>query len=108
MAADPNYNPMNDPAAVASIESMIPDSLRDMPNAIERLKVAFKDAIEGSEAVSDLDSLPSVLTKEEAISSPQSKWFKEKYPDSDPAFSDSAKEDLLQKVKSEHPEVPMP
>eukprot|EP01041_Mallomonas_annulata_P007828 gene7828-16008_t len=106
MAADPSYNPMSDPQAVQIIESMIPDTMRELPNAIERVNVAFKDATTGQDAVGDVDTLSSVMSKEDAISSPQSKWFKEKFPEDTPAYSESQKDDLLKKARAKFPDVP--
>lgn len=106
MAADPSYNPMADPQAMQVIDSMIPDAMREVPNAIERLKVAFKDATSGQDSVSDINSLPSTMSMSEAISSPQSKWFKEKFPVD--AFNQAEKDDLKKKIKAKYPEVPAP
>jgi hypothetical protein len=106
IAANPSYNPMSDPQAMQVLESMIPDKMKEVPNAIERLKVSIKDATTGKEAVSDLNSLATLMPKEEAISSPRSNWFKNKFPEDKEAFSKSKQQDLLRDAKSKYPDVP--
>ena len=105
MAADPNYNPMADPQAMQVIDSLIPATMREFPNAIDRLKVAFQDATTGADAVSDLDAAAATFSnKQELISSPQSKWIKNGMQSTD--FSKSRLDELYSKVRQEFPDVP--
>lgn len=105
MAADPNYNPMADPQAMSVIESLIPAEMREFPNSMERVKVAFKDATSGADSVTNLDSTAETFAnKQELISSPQSQWFKSGMPNSD--YSKDKADELLKKLKSEFPDVP--
>ena len=57
------------------LEQQVPAELREASNAIERLKVAIKDASEGTEAVENLDEAAAKYTSNELISSPQSEWY---------------------------------
>ena len=105
MAADPNYNHMADPQAMQVIESLIPATMREFPNAIDRLKVAFQDATSGPDAVADLNvAADTFSSKQELISSPQSKWIKGGMQSTD--FSQSRLDDLYNKVRQEFPDVP--
>lgn len=105
MAADPNYNPMADPQAMQVIDSLIPATMREFPNAIDRLKVAFQDATSGADAVADLNAAADTFSnKQELISSPQSKWIKGGMQSTD--FSQSRLDDLYNKVRQEFPDVP--
>ena len=56
------------------LEQQVPIELREASNAIERMKVAIKDASEGTEAVENLDAAASKYTTAELISSPTSEW----------------------------------
>ena len=56
------------------LEQQVPIELREVSNAIERLKVAIKDATEGTESVGNLDEAAAKYTTAELISSPQSEW----------------------------------
>jgi hypothetical protein len=107
MATDPNYNPMQDPQAQAALEAMIPSEMKELPNALERLRIAMKDATTGASAVSDLNKVASEYKgpKTDLISSPQSEWMKGGMPNDNPAFSDSRKKELLGKVKTAFPEI---
>ena len=105
MKEDPNFDPSKDPRMAEALESMIPKELRDMPMAVERLIVAFKDATGGVDAVENLDDAAKMFGTENLISSPQSKWFQGGAADE--GYSESNKKDLLQKLKAAHPEVPM-
>lgn len=108
MASDPNYNPMQDPQAQAALEAMIPSEMKELPNALERLRIAMKDATTGASAVTDLNKVASEYKgpKTDLISSPQSEWMKGGMPNDNPAFSDSRKKELLGKIKSAFPEIP--
>lgn len=106
MKADPNFDPTKDPRMMEALESTIPKELRDMPMAVERLIVAFKDATSGVDAVDNIDDAAKMFGTENLISSPQSKWFQGGSKDED-GYSESNKKDLLQKLKAAHPEVPM-
>lgn len=83
MSADPNYNPMADPQAMQVLDSIIPQNVKDVGTAIERLKVAFKDATEGPDAkpLSELSDLATKMANKEILSSPTSKWFREGSPE---------------------------
>jgi hypothetical protein len=104
MQADPNYNPMTDPSATAALDAILPDYLKEIPNAIERLNVAFKDATSSANALNDLDAAVSSFSdKRELISSPQSDLFSEagrKPPDSGEV------ERLIKQLRQQFPEVP--
>ena len=104
MQSDPNFDPSKDPRMMEALESMIPQELRDMPMAVERLIVAFKDATSGVDAVTNIDEAAKMFGSESLISSPQSKWFQGGAQDE--TYSESSKKDLLQKLKAAHPEVP--
>ena len=106
--ADPSYNPMQDPQAMQVLESMIPAEIKEIPNAVERLKVAIKDASSGPNAVVDLDKVASDFKgpKSDLISTPTSKWMKDGLPNDNPSFSEATKNDLKQKVKAANPDVP--
>ena len=107
MAADPNYNPMQDPQAMQALESRVPESLRDIANSIERTKVSFKDATEGSDAntFAELERLLSETpNRGELLSSPTSSFFKERQPDV--TFDQSKADSLYEELKKEYPQVP--
>lgn len=109
MAADPNYNPLQDPQAMQVLESQIPAELKELPNALERLRVAFKDATSGPNAVPDLNAAAASWTgpKTDLISSPTSDWMKNNMPNENPSFDEQTKKDLYEKVKSANPDVPL-
>jgi hypothetical protein len=74
---DKNYDPLTDPEATAIIEGMVSPEIRELPNAIDRLMVAFTDATTGAEAVEDLDAAAATFPPEELWSSaPSSDWGK--------------------------------
>lgn len=110
MKANPNYNPMTDPQAASMLDSMIPDYLKELPNAMERLSVAFKDATTGTDAIGDIDKVAeSFENKRELISSPQSEFFSSGMQ----APSGGSDEDvaaeiegLIDKLRQQYPEVP--
>ena len=97
VAADPSYNPMADPEAMKVLESYIPDALREIPNAINRLKVSYKDNTQGE--MSSLNAAVKDLDFENKISSPTSKWFQNGRPN--PGFSASKKKELFEAVLKE-------
>ena len=107
MAADPSYNPMSDPQAMQVLESMIPEEMKDLPNAVERLKVAFTDATTGQEAIEDLDAVASEFggDKKSLISTPTSAFFTQGLPEVD--FNEATLDELFKKVREEHPDVPL-
>ena len=108
MKSQPGYNPMQDPQAMQVLEGMIPAELKEIPNAVERLKVAMKDATTGTNAVPDLDKVAADFKgpKKDLISTPTSQWMKDGMPNDNPSFSESKKADLKAKVKAAFPEVP--
>ena len=65
MASDPSYNPMSDPQAMQVLESMIPQEMKDLPNAVERLKVSFTDATTGQDAIEDLNAVAEGIRRGE-------------------------------------------
>ena len=102
--SDPSYNPATDPDYSRLMSSLVPTELRDISGALERLKVAFKDATTGVDAVTDLDNIAAQFSdKKDVISSPTSKWMKSGFPD-EPA-SESKLSDLLTKLKKDFPEA---
>jgi len=103
MASDPNFDPTSDPKFMEALESTLPEALREMPIAIERLNVSFKNAISGTDAVENLDEAVKVFKDEKFISSPQSKWFQAGSPDE--SYSESTKKSLLNSLLQKHPEV---
>mmetsp|Transcript_85413 Transcript_85413/g.167133 ORF Transcript_85413/g.167133 Transcript_85413/m.167133 type:complete len:160 (-) Transcript_85413:14-493(-) len=108
MEADPNYNPMTDPQAASLIDEILPDYLKELPHAIERLSVAFKDATTGPDAAEDIDAIAaSVPNKLELISSPQSDFFKNgmKLDGDEPDSSEL--ESALQSLRQKYPQVPI-
>ena len=86
---------------------MIPPEMKDFPNAVERLKVAFTDATTGQEAIDDLDKVSTDFgaDKKALISSPTSQFFTQGTPESD--FNEANKDELFKKVREEHPDVPL-
>jgi hypothetical protein len=103
MASDPSFDPRSDPRMMEALESVLPESLREMPLALERLNVAFKNAMTGTEAVENLDESVKMFKDEKFISSPQSKWFREGAVTE--TFSETTKKNLLQSLQQQHPEV---
>ena len=100
MQSDPSYNPMTDPEAMAAIESLIPEELKEIPNAVARLKVAMTDA----QSVSGLEDAAKKFTnKGDLISSPTSEWFQQSMPADSPAFSESELADVVERVRSSYP-----
>ena len=79
MAADPNYNPMQDPQAMQVLEGMITMEMREVSGAIQRLKVAFTDATTGNDAFT-LQQLNEAAAKydnkQELISAPNSDFIR--------------------------------
>jgi hypothetical protein len=107
MAQDPNYDPMKDPQAMQMLESIIPAEMREIPNSIERLKVAFQDATTGpdSKTLAELSVELTSSNVKELISSPNSQWFRGGMADSD--TTDKAKlDELYSKLQAENPDVP--
>ncbi|KAJ1427502.1 hypothetical protein B484DRAFT_397167, partial [Ochromonadaceae sp. CCMP2298] len=77
MDADEMYNPMTDPEAAELLDDLIPPHLKEFPNAIERLRVAFADAATGPEAVEDIDAAAEAFPDKVALlSTPTSNWGK--------------------------------
>ena len=103
MQQDPNFNPATDPRMAEALEAAVPSELRDIPLAVERLIVAFRDATTGVDAVENLDESAKMFTDEKFISTPQSKWFKEGAPKEE--YSSSTKSSLRDKLTRNHPEV---
>ena len=104
IAANPNYNPMTDPEASSLIEALIPSEFKEVPNAIARARVAFQDTMEGKDGVSDVDSIFSSVPAKDAISSPQSKWFKGgMVDDSGPDEDESEMDSLLAELEKKYP-----
>lgn len=104
MQANPNYNPLTDPEAAAALDTLVPDYMKEIPNAIERLKTAFQDATTGANAIADLDSIAAgVVNKRELISSPQSDLFNHENKKSpDPAELRR----LVDELRQQYPEIP--
>jgi len=103
-SADPNYDPFTDQEAVLAMQNAAPDIFRESLNAVERLNVALKDTVEGKDGVSDINSIANVMPITEAISSPQSKWFKSGFPDT-AAPDESELESILADLAKEFPGV---
>ena len=108
MKTDPNYNPMQDPQAMQVLENSVPSEIKELMGAIERVKVAIKDATSGANAVTDLNKVASEFTapKSDLISTPTSTWFKEGMKNDNPSFNANLKAELKAKVKAANPEVP--
>jgi hypothetical protein len=108
MAADPSYNPLQDPQALQVLESSIPSDIRDFPSSIERLKSAFQDATTGPDAhsLSELgsDVVTSKFKLEDLVSSPRSIFLKDNMPDEE-TVSESRLQELYEQAKRENPEV---
>ena len=64
MKSDPNYHPLQDPQAMQVLENSVPSEIKELMGAIERVKVAIKDATSGANAVTDLNKVASELIKE--------------------------------------------
>jgi hypothetical protein len=109
MASDPSFDPLKDPQTMQILESKIPTEMRDASISVERARVAFKDASEGTAAVADLDAAAAKFGNNQGlISSPQSAWFKNGQPnETNGAFNEAKKQDLFNKLKSQYPEVPL-
>ena len=109
MAADPSYNPMSDPQAMQVLESMIPQEMKDLPNAVERLKVSFTDATTGQDAIENLDQVSSEFEgeKKSLLQSPSSQFFTSGTP-SPEGFDENEKADLFKKLREDYPDVPPP
>ena len=108
MAADPNYNPMQDPQAMQVLEGMVPLEMREVSGAIQRLKVAFTDATTGNDAftLQELNNAAAKYdTKQELISSPNSDFIRSGLSE-DVDVSDSRIQELIDQLKAENPEVP--
>ena len=107
MAADPNYNPMQDPEAMQTLEGMISPEMREVSGAIQRLKVAFTDATTGEEAATlqQLEEFAASSDKKELISAPNSDFIKGGMTE-DVDYNESKLQELLDQLKSENPEVP--
>ena len=107
VANDPSYNPMNDPEAMGLLESMLPEEMKEFPNALERLKVALQDATTGADSVSDIDKFAADIgNKKELISSPTSQWFKDGMPESGAKADQTKLKDLAEKLKAKYPDIP--
>lgn len=104
MQENPNYNPLTDPEAAAALETLVPDHMKEIPNAIERLKAAFQDATTGANAIADLDAVAAGITnKRDLISSPQSDLFsRENKKGPDP----TEVQRLIDKLRQQYPEIP--
>ena len=109
MAADPSYNPMSDPQAMQVLESMIPQEMKDLPNAVERLKVSFTDATTGQDAIEDLDQVASGFEgdKKSLLQSPSSSFFSGGMESPD-GFDENEKANLFKKLREDYPDVPPP
>lgn len=108
MEADPSYNPMSDPQAMQVLEGMLPDELKEIPNAIDRMRVALQNAMTGADAVNDIDAAAAGFTnKQDLISTPTSAWMKAGMPNDNPAFSETLKAEFFEKVRQENPDVPV-
>jgi len=107
MAQDPNYDPMKDPEAMQTLEQMIPPEMREIPNSVERLKVAFTDATSGpdSKTLSELESIAASFDTKELIQSPNSEWFKNGMPDGE-ATDEAKLQSLYDELKAANPDVP--
>ena len=109
MASDPSYNPMSDPQAMQVLESMIPQEMKDLPNAVERLKVSFTDATTGQDAIEDLNAVAKEFEGEKSnlLSSPSSKFMSSGSP-APSDFDEKEKANLFKKLREEYPDVPPP
>lgn len=108
MEADPSYNPMSDPQAMQVLEGMLPDELKEIPNAIDRMRVALQNAMTGADAVKDIDAAAAGFTnKQDLISTPTSAWMKAGMPNDNPAFSETLKAEYYDKIRQENPDVPV-
>ena len=91
------------------LESMIPQEMKDLPNAVERLKVAFTDATTGADAIEDINSVAKDFQGEKAslLSSPASKFFTSgSVAPTD--FDENEKANLFKKLREDYPDVPPP
>ncbi len=109
MASDPSYNPMSDPQAMQVLESMIPQEMKDLPNAVERLKVSFTDATTGQDAIEDINAVAKEFEgeKNNLLSSPSSKFFTSGMP-APTDFDENEKASLFKKLREDYPDVPPP
>ena len=108
MAQDPSYDPMKDPAAMQQLEQMIPSEMRDFPQAVERLKVAFTDATTGPDAKTAAELgeiLATIAEKRELISSPNSAWVQGGMQQGE-STNEEKLNDLYNQVKAANPDVP--
>eukprot|EP01039_Chlorochromonas_danica_P003942 gene3942-4313_t len=106
MKANPNYDPTKDPEAMRALESEITGPLREFPNAIQRLRVAYQDVTSGLDPIDDLDARVSAMGADSKglISSPQSTWLKEGMPAE--KVDKAKKQALREKLRKEFPQVP--
>ena len=109
MASDPSYNPMSDPQAMQVLESMIPQEMKDLPNAVERLKVSFTDATTGQDAIEDINAVAKEFEGEKSslLSSPSSKFIASGSP-APTDFDENEKANLFKKLREDYPDVPPP
>lgn len=104
--ANPNYNALTDPEAQPFLDSLIPNEFRDFNNAIERVRVAIKDAYEGPDKVNDAEKVFSSLDLNNLISSPNSKFFKNNRPQPSPAHSEARASEALKNLIAKYPDLP--
>lgn len=105
MKADPSYDPLKDPEAMRVLDGMIPDKLRELGNAIAKLKVALADSTTGVEGVKDLNRRVADMDKKGALSSPTSQWFKSGLPK--PTLDKAGKERAKEQIKQKYPQIPL-
>lgn len=105
-AADPNYDPLNDPEFMQSLESLVPDELREVYNAMNRLQTAVTEANSRAEGMDDYDQRVSALNKLDLVSSPQSEWFKSGMPTEMP--NEETLQKLREEMKAKYPQIPFP
>lgn len=108
MKTDPSYNPMADPKAAPLLESLIPDYLKEIPNAVDRLEAALKDATSGTDAIGDLDKMAaSFENKQDLISSPQSDFFAKGMVIEGGDTTGEDVDSLINGLREQYPEVPL-
>jgi hypothetical protein len=107
MEQDPAYDPMKDPEAMQTLEQLIPSEMRDIPNSVERLKVAYADATNGPDAatLAELGETMASFDKKDLISSPSSEWFQAGMPDGE-ATNDAKLEELYKSLRDANPDIP--
>jgi hypothetical protein len=112
---DSNYNFMNDPQAMELLESKLPEYLKELPSAVERLSLALEDAgtvfetsSEGSDTLNDIISQVKQESKGGLISSPQSNFFQknENMDGFDLGDAEERIETLQSDFKTEYPSIP--